>query len=144
MKKMSISFNKLDSNEYEDLSCTVDNSLASGLSYQISMSKDIREDIISEVLRIELSKYGINGDIKEYESFQKAVNLIFDYYDKKINHSNEYPKEYYDNLIFLIVSFVNFAVKLYLDNKDINCVYEKKIISYNDILNIVNNFFMEV
>ena len=84
MKKMSISFNKLDSNEYEDLSCTVDNSLASGLSYQISMSKDIREDTISEVLRIELSKYGINGDIKEYESFQKAVNLIFDYYDKKI------------------------------------------------------------
>lgn len=143
MKKLSISFNK-HNNEYEDLSCTVDNSLASGLSYQVSMSKDIRGSIISEVLRIELSKYGINGEIKEYESFQEAVKLIFDYYDKKINYSNEYPKEYYDNLIFLIVSFINFAVKLYLDDKDLNSIYEKRTISYNDILNIVNNFFTEV
>ncbi|MGN1394232.1 MAG: hypothetical protein ACI4V7_09455 [Succinivibrionaceae bacterium] len=141
MNKLSINLNKLDSDDYEAQNCIVDNSLASGLSYQINMSKDIRVSTISEVLRIELSKYGINRDIKEYESFQQAVGFIYDYYDKKINHPNEYPKEYYDNLIFLIVSFVNFAINLY---SDANSVYGRKAVSYNDILNIVNNFFAEV
>ena len=141
MKKLNINLNNLDNNEYETQNCILDNSIASGLGYQISMSKDIRASTISEVLRIELSKYGINGDIKKYESFQQAVGFIYEYYDKKINHPNEYPKEYYDNLIFLIVSFLNFAINLYSDT---NSVYGRKAVSYNDILNIINNFFVEV
>lgn len=141
MKKLNINLSNPDNNEYESQNCIVDNSLASGLSYQINMSKDIRASTISEVLRIELSKYGINRDIKDYESFQQAVGFIYEYYDKKINYPNEYPKEYYDNLIFLIVSFLNFAINLY---SDANSVYGRKAVSYNDILNIINNFFVEV
>ena len=145
MKKLNINLSNPDNNEYEVQNCTVNNSLASGLSYQISISKNIPISTISEVLRIELSKYGIGGEIKEYESFQEAVRHIYDYYDKKINYPNEYPKDYYDNLIFLIASFLNFAVNLYLNNKDIDChLYNKRAISYNDILLIINNFFEEV